>query len=170
MWAANVLFWKCAQLLLLFSFGEVLTCDPSLQRCMHWFPFSFIQLVYLFNYNWAIYNSFYPKLWGGVCKHGVFTYNYWMSVKEIFNCWVVENLSRARTKMQFDICSFTFFKNFKNVVKWGADLFARQHLSKLKEQLIYLFDWLEDLQLMNWLFYRGCAFNFHGEISGQDSV
>lgn len=31
-WTANVLFWKCAQLLLLFSDGEVLACDPGLQR------------------------------------------------------------------------------------------------------------------------------------------
>lgn len=27
-WTGNVLFWKCSQLLLLFSDGEVLACDP----------------------------------------------------------------------------------------------------------------------------------------------
>lgn len=35
-WTANVLFWKCAQLLLLFSDGEVLACDPGLQRDGDW--------------------------------------------------------------------------------------------------------------------------------------
>lgn len=35
-WTANVLFWKCAQLLLLFSDGEVMACDPGLQRYVDW--------------------------------------------------------------------------------------------------------------------------------------
>lgn len=36
LWMAKVLFWKFAQLLLLFFDGEVLACDPSLQRYVRW--------------------------------------------------------------------------------------------------------------------------------------
>lgn len=49
--------------------------------------------------------------------------------------------------MQFDNCSFSFSKNFKNVVKCGADMFAGQHhLSQLKEELSVF---LTDLEISN---------------------
>lgn len=39
-------------------------------------------------------------------------------------------------KMQLSNSISSFSKNFKNVVKWGADMFAgQQHLSQLKEQV-----------------------------------
>lgn len=57
---------------------------------------------------------------------------YWISIS---NYSPIGDESRWG-KMQLDNRISSFSKNFKNVVKWGADMFAgQQHLSQLKEQV-----------------------------------